>query len=481
MHGFSRSHAVLSSQELGAAVLRKPMALVHNKPAQQALMVRVFGAPPASRDTIARLLIPSLEAVQKNTSHEARVRPLIQRTNALVGHVVPHLVPTRLADKQSLARPWLVSATPQVIDSGATQVDLYALARDLTTYTTLQMLAGSDYMRANPSIVADVYALDSGFPLLAAGMPTWLPLGVVRRAVAARNRMLAGTKALAIQLDAIIDEAADEPLRDRMADINELFYDRARIFRDTHASYPERAAADLALIWASTANTAPFVFWVLAYIVTHKVALTAVREEIAPYVVAADDGDNLHLNTEGIVQHCPKLKAVYLETFRLASAPTSMRQIAKDLEIDHSASAGIASVPLRKGLNITVSHSLWHHDPQIWPEPETWRPERFLRRVAAAPEENSASPALEHQSHAVHSLAEQGTFKVVPGSLRPWGDGAHMCKGRVFAEREVLLLVAAVLGSWDVASVLPSVPDLFPGTGVMVPSREMLVRLSRRF
>ena len=57
-----------------------------------------------------------------------------------------------------------------------------------------------------------------------------------------------------------------------------------------------------------------------------------------------------------------------------------------------------------------------------------------------------------------------------------------MCKGRSFAEKEILALGAAVIGLWDIepASGTWKIPTMIPGTGVKKPVEDIRVVIKRR-
>lgn len=58
-----------------------------------------------------------------------------------------------------------------------------------------------------------------------------------------------------------------------------------------------------------------------------------------------------------------------------------------------------------------------------------------------------------------------------------------MCKGRLYAEKECLSLVAAILACYDFEAVDPKgykIPALKKGTGIAPPVRDIRVRVSRR-
>ena len=68
---------------------------------------------------------------------------------------------------------------------------------------------------------------------------------------------------------------------------------------------------------------------------------------------------------------------------------------------------------------------LLHRDPQVWPEPDRFDPDRFL------PEHNRARPA-----HA----------------YKPFGTGERACIGRQFALHEAMVVLAKLLHRFDVAA-----------------------------
>lgn len=69
------------------------------------------------------------------------------------------------------------------------------------------------------------------------------------------------------------------------------------------------------------------------------------------------------------------------------------------------------------------------------------------------------------------------------GKLKPWGAGVGICKGRAFAEKEILGVVACFITLWDME---PSgggewtLPGFVPGTGVMRPKEAVRVVIKRR-
>lgn len=139
--------------------------------------------------------------------------------------------------------------------------------------------------------------------------------------------------------------------------------------------------------------------------------------------------------------------------------PWSVRSVASDITLSTSkTSSSPTSFTIPKGDYITVPHDLHMRDPQYFNDPETFNPERFL----------------------VHN--SDGSLSTDMGTIRPYGGGPSMCKGRVFAERECLALVAGVLVMWDFQPVSGdwTIPALKKTSAVSLPEHDTRARVKRR-
>ncbi|MCJ1323991.1 hypothetical protein MMC10_000653 [Thelotrema lepadinum] len=461
LYGFTSTHRVLSSPSLATTILRRPHAILNNDPAQWALTVRVFGSREHTRAELEPLFESLFGAVSKHLLQESHARSLIQNTYSLLCSLVPTFTTI------STSAPWLVNANPHPNRDGSISLDLYPAIRDFTTYVSTRMLAGSDFQSTYPSFPTDLFALDSAFTLLALGLPTWTALPLVRNAIAARKRLLSQLEAFAERIEAAATGTATSELQDRLKDVNDVFWDRSGIYHKAGLPLVDRASADLGLFWALNANTSPFVFWVVARLYADASLLARVREEIDPFVIVTKNADGTQngapfvvdsLDAEAILTRAPLLKATYLETFRLAHEPTSLRYVADDFSIsDPSRPKDAPPLSFRKGTFLTVPHIVQQYDPAIYPDPNEFQPERFLSE-------------------------ENGKLKAGSGSLKPWGEGGGMCKGRMFAEREVLVAVTLVVRFWDVEADGGELrmPGKIPGTGVVRPKSGLRVKMRAR-
>jgi cytochrome P450 len=146
---------------------------------------------------------------------------------------------------------------------------------------------------------------------------------------------------------------------------------------------------------------------------------------------------------------------------RLSARPSSTRKVAVDITIPGDTDAKDSpSYILHKGDYVTVKHGLHMRDPKYFEDPETFNPERFM----------------------VHN--EDGTSSVDMGTIRPYGGGQSICKGRIYAERECLALVAGILVCWDIEPTDKKAGWVIPKqkrTGAVCrPVRETRVRIRPR-
>jgi cytochrome P450 len=167
------------------------------------------------------------------------------------------------------------------------------------------------------------------------------------------------------------------------------------------------------LLIAGHETTAVALAWALHWLHRHPEALARLRAELAPLgpVPAADALAGL-----------PLLEAVCHETLRL-------RPIVLGVVRRFRAPYELAGRRLPPGVAAMASIFLAHHDPVVFPEPDRFRPERFLRR--------SFSP-YEHF---------------------PFGGGSRRCIGAAFAMFEMKVVLGTLLALADFRRLPSRRPD----------------------
>jgi hypothetical protein len=318
----------------------------------------------------------------------------------------------------------------------------------------MPLLYGKDFLSRCPRLIDDFWKFDNDlFPLLMIGIPAWLPFKAMKEGLAARTRILCELEALYRR----IDQYQRGESIDFGVDMSDVPFERNKIYERQGWSFPERAAADFAIFWGQNANTHPLLFWFLAYVYSTPCLLDRIREEIEPYVrlSGAAPLEITSMDLTALSMNCQLLKASIFETYRMANEPTSIRYVVRPITLDD----GEFKHQLKPGTLLSAPHWLINRDPSVFADPDKFLPGRFLET-----DPESGKPVARY------------------GRLRPWGAGASMCKGRTFAEKEIMSLGAAIISLWDIgpASGGWKLPGMIPGTGVKRPVKDIRVLVTRR-
>ena len=137
----------------------------------------------------------------------------------------------------------------------------------------------------------------------------------------------------------------------------------------------------------------------------------------------------------------PYVDAVVKETLRL-------RPILTDAMRTLKAPLGLGELEVPAGMHVAASTVLAHHDPARFPEPERFRPERFLET------------------------------KPGPCEYLPFGGGHRRCLGAAFADMELRVVTAELLGRYDLRLTSPSRARPVRRNNTKTPSGGVPLRLS---
>jgi len=136
----------------------------------------------------------------------------------------------------------------------------------------------------------------------------------------------------------------------------------------------------------------------------------------------------------------PFLDAVIKETLRLWPVVTDInRKLARPMQL------GEYEVPA--GTNIAASSAILHYDPDLYPDGETYRPERFLER------------------------------RFGPHEYLPFGGGERMCPGSHFAVYELKVVLATLLTRWRYTLLDEGTMKVKRMGGMMTPTSGVRLRL----
>jgi cytochrome P450 len=118
----------------------------------------------------------------------------------------------------------------------------------------------------------------------------------------------------------------------------------------------------------------------------------------------------------------PLLRSVFWESLRINSIPNTIREVLEPTELV----SGDRTYKLKKGGVVTLPSCLVHMNPSLHPEPNVFRPQRFLATELGGDGENHTK------------------------SLKPFGGGNSYCPGRVFAEKQVMGFLAEMCWRYDI-------------------------------
>jgi cytochrome P450 len=201
------------------------------------------------------------------------------------------------------------------------------------------------------------------------------------------------------EFEAVIKEEADDVRGGKAPGRTDAL--AQMVMRSIEAGAPlgdeELCSEMLTLLMAGHESTTATLAWALQWILGSPSVLARVKDEIRSTKPAAD---------------LPYLGAVVAETLRMTPPfLLSIRHVAKD--------AQLGDMVLPAGADVTPCIHLVHRDPAIYPEPDAFRPERFL----------GARPS--------------------PFEYLPFGGGGRMCVGASFSTFLVKNVLARVLQRAD--------------------------------
>jgi cytochrome P450 len=186
----------------------------------------------------------------------------------------------------------------------------------------------------------------------------------------------------------------------------------------------------LTLYLAGHETTATVLGWTLALLARHPAVAASIESELERVL----GGRSPSLAD---LEHLPRLRAALEESLRLYPPVWLVERRALEPDV-------IGGYAIPRGATLALSiHSL-HRDPECWPMPERFEPERFI----------GARP--------------------VPGSYLPFGSGPRKCAGAEFAMVELMSVLASILSRFELESV-DALPAPSPGLTLRA-SRALLVR-----
>ncbi|MEM7152190.1 MAG: cytochrome P450 [Myxococcota bacterium] len=318
----------------------------------------------------------------------------------------------------------LLEQDPRV-QGASGEFDLYRLIWDVVFAAGTRVIFGDGVLESGAA--QEFQDFDEKFAMLVAGLPR-----VTTRKARGALRSLADTFA----------EIGAEPsawMRDRQSLIGGL-------------PASKRGRTQVAVLWATHANTIPSIFWTVAHVLSSKEATAAVVGEIeeklgdaAGKPLSRGQLDGLHL-----------IDSAAREALRLGAGSLIVRKAVEPTQLETR--SGTWSI--REGDQVCLAPQLTHYDPEVFERPEEFVIDRFMKGARFEVD------------------GERTAF-----AFAPFGAGKHTCPGRFFAINEIKTMVVSLLGQLrfdPISEPLPGFQRGRSGLGIFPPERDLRLRWTRR-
>nr|XP_055185757.1 24-hydroxycholesterol 7-alpha-hydroxylase isoform X1 [Nyctereutes procyonoides] len=201
----------------------------------------------------------------------------------------------------------------------------------------------------------------------------------------------------------------------------------------------------LLLLWASLSNAVPVAFWTLAFVLSHPSIHKTVMEGVSSVFGTA--GKDKMKVSEDDLKKLPLIKWCILEAIRLRAPGVITRKVLKPVKI--------LNYTVPSGDLLMLSPFWLHRNPEYFPEPELFKPERWKKAN------------LEKHAFLDWFMA--------------FGSGKYQCPGRWFALLEIQICIILILYKYD-CSLLDPLPkqSFLHLVGVQQPEGQCRIEFKQR-
>lgn len=214
-------------------------------------------------------------------------------------------------------------------------------------------------------------------------------------------------------------------------DVSYLIRARTAINEKWKLDHAASAATELALLYDTSANAIPTLYWMLLYVSNDRGLWQDLRDEVTDLVQVGDDGV-CEIDVTGLGS-CLLLKSAYQENLRLIGRQPGARIVERDtvLKVPFPGSDTVTSYLLKKDAVVQMPASILHKAEATWgPTAEQFDARRFLKTGPLSSDDKARE-------------------KRQRNAYIPLGGGKHLCPGRYFSFTEILGVVAAFVTGFE--------------------------------
>ncbi|KAL9102939.1 MAG: hypothetical protein Q9163_001965 [Psora crenata] len=442
LYVLGRKCSVIYHHRLARTIFQEHADHLDSEAIRWQLLISVFGAIGSNQQAYQKV-----EKQAQATLNECLVSDLMAKACAEIRTNAPELVSfsESIVDQNSWERlaEALVAQQPHRMRLPAVEVSFFALIKNIVGQALLTALFGKEFVELFPSALEDLSALDNGWGYLALGLPRWLPVRHVSQALGARTRLLDAISSFLKALDAhTTDEDPGRPWRD-LSDVSALMKERHAFCRQEGFPAEIERPALLALVWGLHTKLVSLVSWTMLRIWATPGVVDRIRDEIQHLVTTPQrrimfgiaEPTRLSIDSDGLVNCCPLLKASLYECARLYCSPISVGLVKKSFTVplakttcdsgEHS-----KSIHIEAGDYIAFAAFLTKRDdPASLDNEEDFKPETWLTRRSGSEGDGLGEALLKDSGNDLFNV--------------PWS---------IDTEKEILAIIAGMVSLWDVSA-----------------------------
>ncbi|MCJ1251309.1 hypothetical protein MMC30_008541 [Trapelia coarctata] len=464
---------IVSGKEAVAVYLKDPARCLSLTHRSLNYMKHAFGCPPEVVDAFR----PQSDIALENEIHTALQNMLSgPRLEVLAGRYQEFVVHQVQESDKNIGDNWVVLP------------DLCAFMEKRVFEGAVRAVFGTQLVKLNPNIASDFFKFNRRVKNMFMGVPRWLNGTAIR----ARNTMTDGIKLWQrnavehVNIDDIGDDVEWEPYYgSKSTRVRQQLLTKRNIMNES-----ARSAENLGFMWATNANSIPAAIWFLLETLHDPKLEPRVRTRLAaarlPPVNSQSEGkQHLAFDIDKLTNDA-LLQSIYAETLRLRVAAMIVRQ-------PTIPNFSLSGWHIKESETLSLSTRTEHLDKDFWNAGSESKPhplDRFwAERFLVYPNDSKSGPLKEPKQKrrpAGVSDDKNDPYFSIDGctwNWVPYGGGRHLCPGRHFAKREIMLAAAIFLTAYDIELLtdkLPGPDENCFGFGTMPPDGKVPCRIRRR-